>query len=189
MSDATKPDVARLVKEARELDATATKGPWIVETTTEAGHYVSGPDRVLASLGDNTPQPLWDDDGVMHDEDNARFIARARSLLPALADAVERLQGERDELLGEVRRLRKLVDWMIAHNGRHEGAVVELVEDEREAKQRLTLYVCTVGRKEREFGEAVSNALQEVFKPFGLAPSGEPFTVGGEAIDDDGGAK
>ena len=81
--------LAALLAEADAIDKAATPGPWTMEVSQDInapGYYVEGIDRVLDALGgDKTRFPLWDNDGVMADEGNAAFIARARTLLPALA--------------------------------------------------------------------------------------------------------
>lgn len=68
-----------LIAEARALAARATPGPWEWEAGTAiASVYDAGGD-VLADFLDDARR---DDDAV--------FVARTRTLLPALADALER---------------------------------------------------------------------------------------------------
>ena len=90
----------------------------------------------------------------------------------------------RDELLGEARRLRDLIRWMLEHQQRHQAAVVELDVDPRsDAKRkrpaRFMFYVCTVGRSEQELCRAIVNGLAPIFRQAGFEV-GESFMVGDE---------
>jgi len=88
-------DLTALIAEARALDAAATPGPWTTDVWC-------GTDGGVAARGPHLRSDEDDEPGAEHyvrAEADAALIARARTLLPQLADAVERLQAERDELL------------------------------------------------------------------------------------------
>jgi hypothetical protein len=107
---------------AKRLEEAATSGPWAVpganvfrvvapdapHSNPRQGHHPPYPWRVVADL-----------DGPDGSDDDARFIAAARTLVPALITEVERLRAALDEAqlrsiearnpgidMDEVRRLR-----------------------------------------------------------------------------------
>lgn len=100
-------DYLALVQEARELAAKATPGPWESDTVQYLDEVVWAPaEEWIANVG-NCIQPVvleWEDltdHGKMicqAQDDNCKFIARARELVPALADAVEQLTARIEEL-------------------------------------------------------------------------------------------
>lgn len=102
----TDADIRADIALARELDAAATPGPWnvnplyphdggFVDPDTGQRHhhsrYVESPSRCVCTTGNQTL--------------DVEFIADARTLLPRLADACERLMGERDALAARVAAL------------------------------------------------------------------------------------
>ena len=78
-TDAPSPP-ANLIAEVRRLDAAATPGPWEADG-----------DHVMTMSDEDITMTMW------RDED-AAFIARARTLLPVLADALEATHAERERL-------------------------------------------------------------------------------------------
>lgn len=111
-----------LVKAAREVLMGVTEGPWHV---TECGDYwvehkqpLANADgfRGVALCGDmiwpnaDTLQCEW--------EANARFIAAARSLVPALADRIEALEADNARLQADLTEARRRRDqWMAKAEG------------------------------------------------------------------------
>jgi len=94
------PTTAALLAEARKLDAEATPSPWIVgegewgdHSDEPTGFHIRMGDfdksgdsaRVIESYGDGI---YPDDTQYAEVQANAAFIARARTLLPQLADAL-----------------------------------------------------------------------------------------------------
>ena len=69
----------QLITEARELASRATDGPW---NGTKFGYLVRGHDPMKNVLGN------------IKDECNLEFIARSRTLLPEMADAMEKAEAE-----------------------------------------------------------------------------------------------
>ena len=71
---------ADLLREARKLDAEATPGPWLASEYLDDGRIgiLTASNRIVVALRS----------GVL-DEQDAAFIARARTLLPQPADALE----------------------------------------------------------------------------------------------------
>src|SRR3990167_1320717 len=77
---------AALLAEAKRLDAAATKGPWT------ASEYLD--DGRIGILTDSNGIVVALRSGVATKQD-AAFIARSRTLLPQLADALEAEEAER----------------------------------------------------------------------------------------------
>ena len=120
---------AELVAEARKLDAEATKGPWTYsqEAANEYwfgnGYFQINPCNIPVGGFDQWGKPLPIATG------NAAFIARARTLLPQLAEALEKAARsaagwEETALLyckngeAERERTRKLADLLRRYNER-----------------------------------------------------------------------
>src|SRR3990167_3848625 len=80
---------ADLLREARKLDAEATPGPWLASEYLDDGRIgiLTASNRIVVALRS----------GVATKQD-ATFIARARTLLPQLADAYVALHAEVREL-------------------------------------------------------------------------------------------
>jgi hypothetical protein len=86
--------------EARRLANAATPGPWRVSMS---GVSIKSWDDVRPVVGS-----IFCDGkiaGSKRTHDDAEFIAASRALVPALADEVERLRAERDQLLSEARQM------------------------------------------------------------------------------------
>src|SRR5678815_1719334 len=83
----TPQDARKLIAEARELDAKATKPPWEPDYENERGpEYIAGPVHVYAN---------WHDMGGQAQADADRnFCRRSRTLLVELADALERTDAK-----------------------------------------------------------------------------------------------
>lgn len=71
-----------LIAEARALCAEATEGPWLIEDEDGPRWLIADVSGVIVSVV-SAAQP------VIHAEHDAALIARARTLLPAVADALE----------------------------------------------------------------------------------------------------
>ena len=110
-----------LIAEARELDRNATPGPWSVSEAEGDCENPKGCPRNLEECDNDclkcdnwhwhqgafVPQTKtidWGDYTDMNDAD-AIFIARSRTLLPALCDALEQTQKENAQLIREVSAL------------------------------------------------------------------------------------
>lgn len=78
-----------LITEARELCADATPGPW------ESGNYGA----VCLKSGFKL--------GNIEGSGNAAFIARSRTLIPELCDALEKATAKNDELIRELSELAR----------------------------------------------------------------------------------
>ena len=81
-----------LIKQARELCASATPGPWKVE---QKGNTV----KSMAIKGVCC--------GMSAMRDDYHFIAASRTLVPALADALEKAEAERDEAVKTLEHLKQ----------------------------------------------------------------------------------
>lgn len=81
------------IKELRELEAKATKGPWaaLYDSSVYNGAIVDCPD---AQLGNRIALPPNPDDEDQWKADS-KYIAASRNALPKLLDEVERLQKEK----------------------------------------------------------------------------------------------
>ena len=94
---------AELVAEARKLDAEATKGPWEVVTISDGWN---GKTLAIKRKNDALKEPYvcsgWGSFacGLDIEPVNAAFIARARTLLPKLADALEKAEAVLRPMLG-----------------------------------------------------------------------------------------
>lgn len=76
---------------ARKLCAKATPGPWIHTPGVAIKEYVA------SDNGDfyiSMQQVHWDDGRATNAENNAPFIAAARTLLPQALDEIERLRDQ-----------------------------------------------------------------------------------------------
>lgn len=115
--------VAALVEEAERLDASATPGPWTIGDgllKNEAGLYV-GPTRVMVgALKAKGRDYCVASTGPVNSADShsdAAFIARARTLLPALAAEGRRLsQPLTEEERATVAEARRLVEGRLSRN-------------------------------------------------------------------------
>jgi len=72
---------SELIAEARKLDAETTKGPWIAERNN-----VMATERLLIAYTGSESFPYHETKAA------AAFIARARTLLPQLADALQLME-------------------------------------------------------------------------------------------------
>ena len=112
------------LKEIRERERKATKGPW-----NDSGRYINGDGHVLfqhSDVGCTLPDERFEEDGH-----NGDFVAHARTDIPWLLEQVESLQAE-------------LLEWKELQNQAHDAAV------EAEAKvKRLT-----EEREEAKYGES-----------------------------------
>jgi hypothetical protein len=106
---------------------------------------------------------------------NGEYPATAARILAALEEC-SYLTVERDELRDEALRLRSLVSWMLEHNGRHEGALVDFFVKETGEWQALRFIVCTVGKNEIKVGREILKGLEE----YGFKRDGEPVMIGTE---------
>lgn len=120
-----------LIAEARKLDAAATPGPWIVEHE----HRVDG----VVQIGGGHPNTYWvgavieadgyticgntdyDSGGVASKPEDAAFIARARTLLPQLADALEAERVVREAVEANFAKWRKRAEAAEARLAKYEG--------------------------------------------------------------------
>lgn len=84
-----------LIKRARELDKAATQGPWVTPNYPDVVESTS--EHVIAEVCTGNY------------EDDARFIAESRTLLPQLADALESAQKERAQWEIQAQDLRDRV--------------------------------------------------------------------------------
>ena len=85
--------ITELIQEAKELDAAATPGPWInddPDASNSALIRTTDPDREPFRLYFS-----WKDQ--QRGKADAEFIARARTLLPALVAALETLKQNKGE--------------------------------------------------------------------------------------------
>lgn len=95
-STSTPTEIAAAIAEVRKLDAEATKGPWTYsqETAEEYwfgnGYFQIEPYNIPIGGFDKWGKPSPEAIG------NAAFIARARTLLPQLADALETMAKDYD---------------------------------------------------------------------------------------------
>lgn len=80
----TEQNLSALVDEAERLSAGATPGPWEVKAWDETQRLVCGERSFVAKTV------------AGNDDANAAFLASARTLVPALAAAVRRLEQERN---------------------------------------------------------------------------------------------
>ncbi len=99
-------DTKALIAEARRLDSEATPGPWDARTVS----YEEEGDRTIIQRvgitdGAHPEDFLFDVRSLWSPEDepvqplaDARYIARSRTLLVQLADALERSEKAREEL-------------------------------------------------------------------------------------------
>ncbi|MGW6658893.1 hypothetical protein [Rhodococcus sp. NPDC055024] len=80
------------VEHTKALEAAATPGPWVARPSPMGAML---PDEVFASgesFGRNVPAEC-------HQREDAEFIAHARTAVPALVAAVERVQAQVDKAL------------------------------------------------------------------------------------------
>jgi hypothetical protein len=85
-----------LITEARELCAAATEGPW--EVVGKDAWGIEGFPQVEMNTPDGKYFPV-------HNDTDAAFIARSRTLIPELCDALEKAQEQNKQLLHEVCKL------------------------------------------------------------------------------------
>lgn len=97
---------ADLLQEARKLDAEATPGPWRQHDSPSLRWVIVGDAETSVALCGNVAgeQGIGDYRIALT---NAAFIARSRTLLPQLADALER---ERAEFAATLRVVRQGLD-------------------------------------------------------------------------------
>ena len=136
----TNDDIKARVERARELDAQATRGPW--------GFYqpMEFPKDWRISTGPNEP-PYWigrltkaQASGLGSEpprEEDARFIAESRTLLPALAADCERLQGEVQDVDARRESLVKQLFWSDCHRKEAEQARDREKEREESLREQL----------------------------------------------------
>ena len=98
--------IADLLAEAEAIDAAATPGPWYSNINDLIGGQAVGTVNAPCS-----EERLADDIAslTLRDED-ATFIARARSLVPELAAALKAVAAERDALKGALDAVRAPCD-------------------------------------------------------------------------------
>lgn len=87
----------------RALAEQATPGPWEIGDDGSGGVWVTGPDRNANVICDIYEQYV--DGGA---DENAAFIAEARTALPALLDALDAREAEVERLRGIVRDLTQM---------------------------------------------------------------------------------
>lgn len=101
----------KLIAEARELDRRATPGPWVYNVTELSIDTQGENSAVVYALTDGQGYPMVS----VHDND-AQFIVRSRTLIPALCDALEQAQSTLEQTWEwdmykaaqkEIERLRK----------------------------------------------------------------------------------
>lgn len=90
---------AALVEEAEALSRCATPAPWIYTRGVCLKHYVASENKDLAL---SFQSMHWEDGREVAAEADAKFIARARTLVPELASALRRAEAERDEARAQV---------------------------------------------------------------------------------------
>ena len=122
--DLTSPE---LIARARELDAKATPGPWRACNHPPQGRHkkpcacgvvLAGDDmHIVPALG-QTHMTEWSEPGPDARRNNTAFIAESRTIIPALATALEealakptlqaigRLAAERDAAIARAERMR-----------------------------------------------------------------------------------
>lgn len=95
--------LAALIAEAVQLSAAATPGPWVVDERYPG--YVYCDDAVGSAVALPPSAPVLRES--LARLENAAFIARARTLIPELAAALEQQGVEMAELRAEIQQLRE----------------------------------------------------------------------------------
>jgi hypothetical protein len=80
-----------LITEARELCEKATPGPWEATFGMDCRAFIKTPNE--------------DSDFKLYNHADAAFIARSRTLIPELCDALEKAEAENKQLIREVSEL------------------------------------------------------------------------------------
>lgn len=119
-----------LIAEARELDRRATPGPWVYNVTELSIDTQGENSAVVYALTDGQGYPMVS----VHDND-AQFIVRSRTLIPALCDALEQAQSTLEQTWEwdmykaaqkEIERLRKELAALASESVKRDIALAKL---------------------------------------------------------------
>lgn len=119
-----------LIAEAREIDRRATPGPWVYNVTELSIDTQGENSAVVYALTDGQGYPMVS----VHDND-AQFIVRSRTLIPALCDALEQAQKTIEQTWEwdmykaaqkEIERLRKELAALASESVKRDIALAKL---------------------------------------------------------------
>jgi hypothetical protein len=120
----------KLIAEARELCGKATPGPWVYNVTELSIDTQGENSAVVYALTDGQGYPMVS----VHDND-AQFIVRSRTLIPALCDALEQAQATLEQTWEwdmykaaqkEIERLRKELAALASESVKRDIALAKL---------------------------------------------------------------